>query len=144
MIEGPLMRTAVIAALLAVLAAPVQSQVPEVSAARVALSGAASQSADGARTVKYLAAGAAIGAAMWIGLAAAVYSISYDVCELASEKEGGCERPNYVKIGLLGAAAGALAGAIILTRDGENANGAHVRVSSFASINGLALRIVFR
>ena len=138
------MRSVVIAALLAAFSAPVHSQVPEVSAARVAVSGAASQSADGARTVKYLAGGAAIGAAMWIGLAAAVHSISHDVCELASEKEGGCERPNYVKLGLLGAAAGAVAGAIILTRDGEKAKYERVRITPVAQPDGIALQFVVR
>ena len=132
-----------IAALLAVLAKPAQSQVPTVSAARIAHRAAAIQSADGARTLKYVAGGAAIGAAMGIGLGAAWYVISGNVCELASEREG-CEPPNYVKLGLLGAAAGAVTGALILRRAGERAQSARVRIAPVARPEGIALQLVFR
>ena len=137
------MRAVLIAALFAVLAKPVQSQVPTVLAARVAPGAAAIQSGDGARTLKYVAGGAAIGAAMGIGLGAAWHAISGDVCELASEREG-CERPNYVRLGLLGAAAGAVAGAFILRREGERSQSARVRIAPVARPEGIALQVVFR
>ena len=137
------MRAVVIAALFALLAEPVRSQVPEVSAARVALSTVASQPAGGARTVKYVLGGAAIGAGMGIGLGALWYTISPEICEVASEGEG-CGRPNFVKLGVLGAAAGAITGAIILRRDGERSKHARVRITPVAKPEGIALELVFR
>lgn len=137
------MRAVVIAALFAMLAEPVQSQVPEVSAARIAPSGPASQSADGAKTLKYVGGGAAIGAAMGIGLGALWHTISPEICELASEREG-CGRPNFVKLGVLGAVAGAITGAFILRRDGEKSKHARVRITPVAKSEGIGLQFVFR
>jgi hypothetical protein len=80
---------------------------------------------------------------MGIGLGALWHTIFPEVCELASEREG-CERPNFVKLGLLGAAAGAIAGAVILKRDGERSRSARVRVTPVAQPEGIALQFVFR
>jgi hypothetical protein len=137
------MRAILIAALFAVLAEPVQSQVPTVSAARVAAGAAAIQPADGARTLKYVAGGAAIGAAMWIALGAAWHTITPDICELARDGKV-CERPSFVKLGLLGAVAGAIAGATIATRRGEKAKYAPARITPVVQPDGVALQFVFR
>jgi hypothetical protein len=71
------------------------------------------------------------------------HTIFPEVCELASEREG-CGRPNFVKLGVLGAAAGAITGALILRRDGEKSKHARVRITPVAQPEGIALQFVFR
>jgi hypothetical protein len=125
----------------AVLTRPAEAQLPTISAARAAVSVAAT---DGAvdRTVKYVAGGAALGAAAAIAGGALIHTLFPDTCAVGEMQP--CGSPNFVRLGVLGAVAGAVAGAYMASRQRENVNGAALRVSSPPARDGLALRILFR
>jgi hypothetical protein len=139
------MRGAILGVMLAVLAAPVHSQqVPEIAAARVAAHADSAPPVDHRSALRDVATGAVIGAGMWIVLAKVFYTGFRGVCESLNELGADCSRPNYVKLGLLGAASGAIAGAIVATRRAEKAQHASVRITALTQVDGVGLQFVFR
>lgn len=139
------MRAALTGVLLTVLAAPVQAQqIPEVAAARVAAHADSAGSAERRRIIIDIAGGAVVGAATSVVIIHAFYTVFRDVCELMNEGGVRCGRPNYVKWGLLGAASGAIAGAMVAIRRGEKARDARVGIAPLAQPDGIAVQFVFR
>lgn len=139
------MRGAILGVMLAVLAAPVHSQqVPEIAAARAAAHVDSVPSIDHRGALRDVAIGAVIGAGMWIGLAKVFYTGFRDICDSLNELGADCSRPNYVKLGLLGAASGAIAGAIVAIRRAEKAQHAPVRITALTQVDGVGLQFVFR
>jgi hypothetical protein len=136
-------RSIVIAACFAVLTRPADAQLPTISAARAAVSVAASNRAVDGRTVKYVAGGAALGAVGGIAVGALYHTLFPDTCTATSERAP-CGSPNFVRWGVLGAVAGAVSGAYVASRQRENLNTAALGVSPLPGTNGLAVRIVFR
>lgn len=135
------MRTVVIAVCFAMLTRPADAQLPTISAARAAVGVAASDGAIDGRTVKYIAGGAALGAAAAIAGGALYYLVFPETCAVSHTP---CGSPHFVKLGILGAVAGAVAGAYMGSRQRENGNSAPLRVSPLPATNGLALRMLFR
>ena len=135
------MRTILITVCFTVLAWPADAQLPTISAARAAVSVAPSNRAVDRRTVKYVAGGAALGAAAAIAGGALFHALFPDTCAAINAP---CGSPNFVKLGVLGAVAGAVAGAYMGSRQRKNVNGAALRVGSSPARDGLALRILFR
>src|SRR5688572_13506914 len=122
---------------------PAGAQLPTVSAARAGVSVAASDGAVDGRTVKYIAGGAALGAVAGIAVGAVSYTLFPETCTATSERAP-CGSPDFVKLGVLGAIAGAVSGAYMASRERENGNSAPLRLSPLPATNGLALRILFR
>ena len=137
------MRTIVIAVCFAMLTRPADAQLPTISAARAAVNVAASDGAVDRRTVKYIAGGAALGAVGGIAVGALFHTLFPETCTVASETPP-CGSPNWVRMGVLGAVAGAVAGAYMATRQREKVSSAVLRVAPLPGTNGLALRILFR
>ena len=136
------MRTIVIAVCFAVFPRSADAQLPTISAARAAVSVGASEGPVDRRTVKYVAGGAALGAAAAVAGVALFHAVFPETCAVSETSP--CGSPNFVRSGVLGAVAGAVAGAYMASRQRENANGASLRVGSPPGRDGLALRILFR
>ena len=139
------MRAALTGVLVVAFIASVEAQqVPELAAARVAAHTEFAESAERWNTAGYIAVGAVVGAATWIAVGHGLHTVFRDTCETLNGLGARCRKPNYVKLGLLGAASGAVAGVIIAKRRGERGGGARTRVAPVAHPDGIALQLVFR